>query len=223
MKLSESKTILSVVVGSRLHGLAKETSDWDIRGIFMHPLVDIISPFRNPKNVSWVEGDEDNTAYELRDFCKYATKGNPTILEILFSNMVRETSPLGDELRANTIKFLDSKAIFDAHKGYAHNQYNKMNLFEPDKRTPKFAVAYLRSMQQGIDLLTTGKISPQVRKDKKFILKVKHEFDPSLVPALGKRFSKLQTELADAYYANQSKFTPDYDWIEDFLMRAYGG
>ncbi len=68
-----SNVILSVVVGSRLHGLNKPTSDYDIRGIFMHRLQELVSPFKTLKNTSWVEDDVDNTSYELRDFCKLAS------------------------------------------------------------------------------------------------------------------------------------------------------
>lgn len=215
------KTILSVVVGSRLHGLAKENSDYDIRGIFIHPLKDILSPFKKEKNTSWIEGDEDNTAYELRDFCKLATVGNATILEVLWSNMVRENSEIGKRLQKNRGKFLDSKRIFEAHKGYAHNQYNKMNLFEPDNRTPKFAVAYLRVLQQAKQLLVTGDFSPELLEDKPFMLDVKFNFNQKHIPELSKRFAKLQVELADIYARHHDKFTPDFDWIENFILEAY--
>jgi uncharacterized protein len=219
-----SNVILSVVVGSRLHGLNNESSDYDIRGIFMHPLRDLVSPFKSLKNTSWIEGDEDNTAYELRDFCKYAAYGNPTILEILWSNMVRENSLLGEELQANRHRFLDSKRIFEAHKGYAQNQYNKMNMFEPDARTPKFCVAYIRSLVQGMQLLESGTFECQVGPEwRDFLLDVKYHFRPELVPTLAQRFSLLQVQFADCYAKHHDRFTPDYEWIEDFLYRAYTG
>lgn len=222
MSNNNIKTIHKVVVGSRLHGLNKPDSDYDFRGIFMHPLREIISPFVKPKNTSWIEGDVDNTAYELGEFCKMATQGNPTILEILWSNQIIETSELGKILVANRTKFLDSKRVFEAHKGYAHNQYNKMNLFEPDVRTPKFAVAYIRSLHQGIQLLTNGDMSPQVHPPlKEFLLEVKYNFNQTLIPELGRKFSALQVEIAQAYYANANKFKPDINWIEEFLMDAY--
>ena len=216
------KTILKVVVGSRLHGLNKPDSDYDYRGVFMHPVEDILSPFKKIKNTSWIEGDVDNTAYELREFCKMATQGNPSVTEILYSNIVEEIDDIGKELVANRQKFLSSIRIFEAYKGYAHNQYNKMNLFEPDERTPKFAVAYIRSLWQGIGLLKTGEITNQVSEPlRSFLLEVKHDFKASLIPELGRKFSTLQVEIAEAYYTNQNKFQPDLAWIEDFVSRAY--
>lgn len=188
----------------------------------MHPLEDIVSPFKKIKNTSWIEGDEDNTAYELREFCKMATQGNPTILEILWSNQVREFTEVGQELQLNRQKFLDSTRIFEAHKGYSHNQYNKMNLFEPDARTPKFAVAYLRSLEQAKQLLQYGDFNPEVTGElREFLFDVKYNFRPELIGELSRRFAKAQVELADIYAKYHDQFKPDLAWIEDFVVRAY--
>lgn len=214
--------IHKVVVGSRLHNLFSEDSDYDYRGIHIHDLRDVFNPFGKLKNTSWIEGDEDNTSYELMDFCKTATKGNPTILEILWSNKIVETSEWGKELVANRWRFLDSKAILEAHKGYAFNQYNKMNLFEPDLRTPKFAVAYIRSLVQGIELLTNGNFSPQIKDPlREYLMEIKYDFHIDRIPLLSQRFQELQLKISQAYLDNKDRFTPDYDWIKDFVYRAY--
>lgn len=220
------KTILKVVVGSRLHGLNKPDSDYDYRGIFMHPMIDMISPFRKPKNTSWIEGDEDNTAYELREFAKMATYGNPTILEILWSNKIEQTSKIGEILRDNRHKFLDSTRIFEAHKGYAHNQYAKAKLFDPDERTPKFIIAYLRSLEQAAQLLGTGDFNPVMEGElKDFMLEVKYQYGPHLGMEVTRRMTQAQQDLIDAYAHNQETggFRPDIPWIENFLMGAYSG
>lgn len=59
------KVLTKVLVGSRLHGLHTETSDYDYRGIHIHTLQEKVSPFKTLKNTTWIEGDEDNTSYEL--------------------------------------------------------------------------------------------------------------------------------------------------------------
>lgn len=223
--LKPEEIILSVVTGSRLHGLNKPDSDWDIRGIFRHDPMDIISPFRNPSSVSWIEGDIDNTAYELRDFVKLLTQGNPNHLEVLYSNIVKQTSVIGEDMRANRIKFLDSERIYMAHKGYAANQFKKMNLWQPDERTPKFVVAYLRTMIQCIQLLETGSFSPQVEREKEFMLEVKfcpHEdFNEELRQCVWMKFNELETEAAQTYYKFSNQFKPDFEWIEELLECAY--
>lgn len=216
------KLIHKVVVGSRLHGLNNEQSDYDYRGVFIHPVRDILDPFKKVKNTSWIEGDVDNTSYELSSFCMMLTQGNPSALEVLWSNMIEDTSDWGEVLIKNRFRFLDSKRIFDAHRGYAHNQYKKMNLFTPDARTPKFAVAYIRSLIQGIDLLNNGTFNPQVSDDwKDYLLNVKYNWSDALIPDLGNKFASLEVKIADAFYKNDHKFTPDIEWISDFVYSAY--
>ncbi len=120
-----SKLLAKVLVGSRLHGTHTEESDFDYRGIYIDSLEDALSPFKSHKTTSWIEGDEDNTSYELREFCKLATKGNATILEVFFSDVVFETSPEHKMMQSNWRKFMDTKNFIAASRGYAHNQYKK--------------------------------------------------------------------------------------------------
>ncbi len=220
------KYLTKVITGSRLHGLNTEKSDFDYRGIFVEDLIKFLSPFQKVSSTSWIEGDkesdEDNTAYELSHFCQMASHGNPSALEILWSNKIIEDTEEMKELRDNRHKFLDSRAIFEAHKGYAHNQYNKMSLFAPDERTPKFAVAYVRVLQQGIELLKTGEFSPQVIRNKELLFEVKNNFKPDKHrPILSELFAELEVEIAKAYHENHDKFTVDKEWIEQFILKTY--
>jgi uncharacterized protein len=216
------KLLSKVVVGSRLHNLHNENSDFDYRGIFIHSLKDILSPFQKLKNTHWIEGDEDNTIFELRDFCKMAVQGNPTILEVFYSNIIIDSTKEFNEMKDNRHKFLDSKRIYEASKGYAHNQYNKMNLFEPDARTPKFCVAYLRTLWQTKELLQTGELPVNMSGEfRDYLLEVKYNFNSTMIPELSKRFAQMQVDLADIYAKTHDKFTPDLEWIENFIYTTY--
>lgn len=216
------KQLTTVLVGSRLHGLNKPESDYDWRGIHIHPLKTVLSPWGKVKNTSWIEGDEDNTSYELADFCKQATHGNATILEVFFSDQVKETTPIADEMRQNWKKFIDTDKFVMASRGYAQNQYNKMNLFEPDARTPKFAVAYLRVMWQCWQFLKSGEFFCTIPNSelRDFILEVKNGFSPKLIPELTEQFMALQARVSETW-AKSEKMHPDIPWIEDFIYKAY--
>lgn len=229
-QVREAKNVvLLVVVGSQLHGLAGPDSDTDTKGVFKHAAIDIISPFTRVGSETFRLGEgEDNTAFELRDFCKLATKGNGTILEMLWSNMVRQASPVGEEMQLGRQKFLDSKLVFEAHRGYAANQFKKMNLWSPTDRTPKFCAAYIRVLIQGIQLLRTGDFNPQVEDGwpKMFLRRVKFSKPEDFVSGTLRRdvweaFNYLQTELAQAYYEYPDQFTSDIPWIESLLEAAY--
>lgn len=220
------KVVTKVVVGSRLHGLHNDKSDYDYRGIHIHPLKEILSPFKKVKNTQWLEGDVDNTSYELADFCQNATVGNATILEVFFSNQIIETTPIADELRANWKKFMDTDRFVMASRGYAANQYNKMQLFDDigirdNHRTAKFAVAYCRVLWQCAEFLKTGVFKCQIEEPlKSFLLDVKNNFSDDYVPKLTQTFMELQKEVTDAW-KTAPKLKPDIEWIEDFIYRSY--
>lgn len=227
-----SKVLTKVLVGSRLHGLNTEQSDYDYRGIHIHNLKDKLSPFQTLKNTTWIEGDEDNTSYELADFCKQAVHGNATILEVFFSNKVIETSPVADEMRANWQKFIDMHKVVLAGRGYAHNQWNKFYNFEDvgdkgQQRTSKFAVAFLRVMWQTEQFLLTGQficdisqsdLAPLLRKIKPLSVKEIQPYLPEIVAAMSDM--NMRVSVAES----KSKFLgmkPDIKWIEEFIYEAY--
>ena len=88
----------------------------------MHPIRAKLSPFRTIKNTTWIEGDDDNTSYELTDFCKGAVHGNATYLEVFFSDQIELTSPIHKEMQENWSKFMDTDRFVMASKGSAQNQ-----------------------------------------------------------------------------------------------------
>lgn len=216
------KQLTKVVVGSRLHGLETPESDWDFRGIHMSPLKDVLSPFKKNKNTSWIEGEIDDTSYELADFCKQATKGNATILEVFFSDQIIETTPIADRMRENWEKFMDTNHFINASRGYAHNQLNKMNLFEPDARTPKFAVAYARVMWQCIKFLEDGVFYCKVDSDDVGfdLYEVKNNWNDEMIIPLQQLFTDLNARLTLAH-SKAEMMSPDIDWIENFIYEAY--
>lgn len=222
-----SKTLTKVVVGSRLHGLHNDKSDYDFRGVHIHELKDVLSPFKTLKNTSWIEGDEDNTSYELADFCKQAVHGNATILEVFFSNQVVETTPIAEKMRANWLKFMDTDKFVMASRGYAQNQYNKMQLFEDvgirnNHRTGKFAVAYCRVLWQCAEFLKTGVFKCAIDEGdlRQFLLKLKAGWKEDYIPEATELFVKLQSEVTEAW-KTAPKMKPDIKWIEEFIYEAY--
>ncbi len=226
------KILTKVLVGSRLHGLHTDSSDYDYRGVHIHSLRDVLSPFTQLKNTSWVEGDEDNTSYELADFCKQAVHGNATILEVFFSNKIIETSPIIEKMRENWPKFIDSKKFVAASRGYAHNQWNKFYNFEDvggngQQRTAKFAVAFLRVMWQCEQFLLTGEFKcnleesdlyPLLKKIKPLSVQEIRPLVPEIVSAMGDMDRRVSVAMASSKFMDM---TPDIKWIEEFIYEAY--
>ena len=229
------KQLCKCVVGSRLHRTNTEQSDWDYRGIYVDDLKDALSPFQTHKTTSWIEGDEDNTSYELREFCKLATKGNATILEVFFSDQVIETSPEHKIMQENWQKFMDTHAFIQASRGYAHNQYKKAlsydDLGEREQiRTAKFIIAFVRVMWQctqyllhdrfecsleacsHIDFIRQIKGTPRDQLDIPLCFAKMEEVDRNLLKA--EEWCKQNTP--EVYNRK-----PDIGWIEQFIYGVY--
>lgn len=231
----ENKILAKVVVGSRLHETATPQSDWDYRGIFISSLIDTLSPFKKQQSTSWIEGDEDNTSYELRHFCKLATQGNATSIEILASDKIIQTSPEHQEMRENWKKFMDTKNFINASRGYAHNQYKKALDYDDvgekgQLRTSKFIISFLRVMWQCEQYLLTDTFKCSLKDCPyyEFIKQIKGTPREKLdIPQCFFYMEEMNQKLlrAEKFCKEHSpdiyNRTPDIDWIEVFVLGAY--
>jgi predicted nucleotidyltransferase len=162
-------TILKVLVGSRAHGLATETSDYDYRAVFVVPTADLLSITRpKPAQTSWIEGQADQpngkadaTAWEVGHFLALALHCNPTILEV-FAAPMRESTLDGVALRSLFGSVWDPARVRDAFIGYGLNQRKKF-LEDKDTRPAKYASAYLRVLYQASVLLESGQLPVDLR------------------------------------------------------------
>ncbi len=232
--MSEVNIITKCIVGSRLHGLHTENSDYDYRGIHISPLKNVLSPFRKQRTTTWLESDVDDTSYELAEFCKLATKGNATILEVFFSDQIMDSSPIADEMRKNWYKFIDTHHFVNASRGYAHNQWNKFYNFESagvkgQERTAKFAVAFLRVMWQCEQFLLTGEFKCNLKECDMFnllkrIKPMSREEVQKVLPEIVAAMSEMDMRVAKAEGDAKPEILnmkPDLEWVERFIYRAY--
>lgn len=154
--------ILKVLVGSRAHGLAKPESDFDYRGVFVTPTSDLLKlGGQKNRTTNWIEGEVDDTAWEIGHFLHLATKCNPTILEAFLAPVVGEVSEEGQALRALFHRVWNSADVMNAFIGYGLNQRKKF-LENKDGRACKYAAAYLRSLYNAHELLTTGTFTVEI-------------------------------------------------------------
>src|SRR5690606_7700822 len=116
------RVIYRCVVGSRAFGLATEDSDTDRRGIYLPPAELHWSLYGVPGQL---ENDANQEAYwELQKFLVMALKGNPNILECLYSPLVELATPLAEELLAMREAFL-SRLVYQTYNGYVMSQFKR--------------------------------------------------------------------------------------------------
>ena len=124
-ELEASKYLLfKTLVGSRAYHLHNEQSDFDHKGIFIHPKNQYLKLREPAKQIS----DEltDNVYYSLTRFVELTAQGNPNIIELLFmpDDCIKAQSPILQKLFDQRSLFI-TKNCFDSHFQYASSQIKK--------------------------------------------------------------------------------------------------
>ena len=153
--------VLSVQIGSKLHGFATEESDDDVVTVYTDPLRKVLSLNGDAPKGKQSHGDDDAIRYELRHFSRLLLKGNPTVYEVVFSNLIYDRSWAGNEIQHNIDLFLDDVAIYHATRGYVYSTMKEANTstFSAVRRGKK-ALASLRVLRQGEQMLKEGRFEP---------------------------------------------------------------
>jgi predicted nucleotidyltransferase len=102
----------SVVAGSRLYGVATETSDKDFRGFYDAPEINLSRSGRNPV-VEWKEDGEEYVYYSMRHFLALLEKGSPNTIELLFvpESLIQFCGNEAREIRRNKDLFVTKQAV----------------------------------------------------------------------------------------------------------------
>lgn len=164
--MKEETLELKALVGSRAHGVPREDSDWDYRFVYTLPTDELLwtqAMGLKLKDTQWFEGDVDNTGHEIGSFLKLALQSNPHALETMTSPQYDVMTETGRRLVDLFDDVWSSERVYRAFSGYAHNQMAKFTSQE-EKRPLKFAVAMIRTLHMGIQLLKEGSMSLEIKE-----------------------------------------------------------
>lgn len=162
MQTNNVNTIVQHYAGSLAYGTNLPTSDVDIRGIFCAEPQCIRTPYYPVREVT-LEDEEDGKLYELSNFMKLYTDGNPNILETLwvdYSDIISD-SPTYSYLRGYRAKLLSSKIAF-TFSGYAISQLKRIKghnkwINNPQPVKKPMHIDYLKMVQN----FTVEKVLPR--------------------------------------------------------------
>ncbi len=177
-------------------------------------------------------GDLDVVIYSARKWARLALAGNPTVLLLLFvpDQEVVHRDAAGVELVENAHRFVSHHAA-DRFIGYLSGQRdamigrsgahtNRPELVAEYGYDTKFAMHALRLGVQGVELLTTGRITlPVPEPDRSYLRSVRRGEIPlaEVVAAIDEAEQRLVSLRASASVAAE----PDRQWVDDWLHRSY--
>ena len=170
--MSKRIEILEVLVGSRAHGIARVNSDEDIRGVFITPTSELLKIGSNEPQKGALSSNGDNYKYEIAHFLQLAIKSNPSILEIFKAPIRKNVESCAAGIYSQELRDLfphvwSSIGVRNAFKGYSHDQQKRMfdERDQLSKRRFKYAVAHIRVLLQGIELLREGDFSVAIKEN----------------------------------------------------------
>lgn len=211
------RVIYRCVVGSRAFGLDTEESDTDRRGIYLPPAELEWSLYGVPEQL---ENDNNEECYwELQKFLVMALKGNPNILECLYTPLVEQATPLAKELLAMREVFL-SRLVYQTYNGYVMSQFKRMqaDLRNQGRVKPKHVMHLMRLLLSGIHVLREGFVPVDVGQHRERLLAIKNEEMPTGdIEAWRKQ---LHGEFDRAFAATDLPERPDYERANAFLVKA---
>jgi hypothetical protein len=177
-------------------------------------------------------GDVDVVIYSARKWCRLALAGNPTVLLALFvpDEEVVYRNRFGAELVDNAHRFV-SKLAADRFLGYLQSQRAAMT-GEPGAHTnrpelvavhgydTKFAMHALRLGVQGVELLTTGRITlPMPEPDRNYLRQVRRG-EVALKEVIA-QVDQAAEHLAALRDASDLPAEPDRSWVDEWLHRSH--
>lgn len=177
-------------------------------------------------------GDLDVIVYSARKWARLALAGNPTVLLVLFvpDAEVVFRDEVGAELVANAPRFVSRRAAArflgylraqrDAMTGATSARTNRPELVAAHGYDTKYAMHALRLGLQGIELLTTGRITLPVPQPDLDRLRAVRRGELGLEEVLA-AIDDVEGRLLALHDSDRVPEHPDVAWVNDWLHRAH--
>lgn len=177
-------------------------------------------------------GDLDVIIYSARKWARLALAGNPTVLLVLFvpDEEVVFRNDTGAELVSNAHRFV-SRLAADRFLGYLQGQKaamtgqagahtNRPELVAVHGYDTKYAMHALRLGLQGVELLTTGRITlPVPEPDLGYLRSIRRGERP--LAGVLEAITAAEARLTDLRDSRAMPHQPDRRWVDDWLHRSY--
>ena len=170
--------LFATISGSHLYGFPSADSDFDLRGVHILPLPEVVGliPGRETIEVSEVrDGLElDLVTHDIKKFFDLLLRRNGYVLEQLYSPLIVYTTPEHEELKAIAFNSI-TKHHSHHYLGFAQNQWKLFEKEQPRRVKPLLYI--FRVLLTGIHLMQTGEIEAN-------LVKLNDEFQLSYIPDL---------------------------------------
>jgi predicted nucleotidyltransferase len=149
--------LFATVSGAHLYGFPSPDSDYDLRGVHVLPVTEVVGLKTGEETIEVSEHTEnielDLVTHDIRKFFNLLLKKNGYVLEQLYSPLIIHTCPAHEELKEIATGCI-TKHHYHHYRGFADTQWKLVTKEEPPRIKP---LLYLyRVLLTGIHLMRTG-------------------------------------------------------------------
>jgi predicted nucleotidyltransferase len=164
--------------GSHLYGFSSPDSDFDLRGVHILPVRQVIGLHEARETIDFIkmyDGLEiDLATHDIRKFFKLLLGKNGNALECIYSPLVVHTTPEHEELKALAMRCVTRYYAYH-YLGFANNQIKLYHKEEPHRIKPLLYI--YRVILTGTHLMLTGQLEPN-------LLRLNETFKLTYIPDL---------------------------------------
>jgi uncharacterized protein len=228
--------VFVTVSGAHLYGFPSPDSDFDLRGVHVLPLAEVVG-LKMGRETLQAAGDReglelDLVTHDLRKFMGLMLKKNGYVLEQLYSPLVLHTSAEHQEMKELGLGCI-TRHHAHHYLGFAETQWQLFQKETPRRVKPLLYV--YRVLLTGIHLMHTGQIEAN-------LLKLNEIYRLGYIPDLvarklsgpeqstlpegdfefyGREYARLRTVLEEAYQQSRLPEAPSAgDGLNDLLVRV---
>lgn len=206
--------LFATISGAHLYGFPSPDSDYDLRGVHLLPLKEVVGLQGGHETIekSGIDGglEIDLVTHDAKKFFGLMLKKNGYVMEQVFSPLVIHTTPEHDELKAIAAECLTR---YHAHHylGFASTQWKLFRKEDPPRVKPLLYV--YRVLLTGIHLMQSGKIEAN-------LVRLNETFKLPYLPELIQR--KIGgTEKGTLDRADVSFYEQEFERLQEELEKAF--
>ena len=184
--------LFATISGAHLYGFPSPDSDYDLRGVHILPVREIVGlyPVQETIEVSEVKAglQIDLVTHDVKKFFTLLLKRNGYVLEQLYSPLIVYTTPEHEELKAIAYNCITRNHYYH-YLGFAKTQWRLFN--KGDSYQVKPLLYVYRVLLTGIYLMKTGRIEAN-------LVKLNEEFQlPYIVDIIAQKISATEKSLLE--------------------------
>ncbi len=153
------RLLFATVSGAHLYGFESPDSDYDLRGVHLLPLEEVVGLRTGPETLERTDQQQDVqidlVTHDARKFFLMLLKRNGYVLEQLFSPLVVHTTPEHEELKRIAAGCITRHHVHH-YLGFAATQWKLFCKEQPPRIKPLLYV--YRVLLTGIHLMRTGQV-----------------------------------------------------------------